>query len=86
MSCTLFKLAVMMISRTAHISLSAQRVVGPPYSPLWMIVAVRLVSVTDVKCTEVLSDKRCTDDSVPSLLSSLDLFTEYSWCITANLF
>jgi len=52
MSCMLFKLAVMMISRT-----------------LWMIVAVRLVSVTEVKC----------------ILSSLDLLTECSWCIAENL-
>jgi hypothetical protein len=86
MSCMLFKLAVMMISRTVHVSsLARQHVAGPPHPPLWMIVAVRLVSVTEVKCTGRLSDKRRLDDSVTSLLSSLDLLTECSWCIAENL-
>jgi len=49
------------------------------------MVAVRLVSVTEVKCTGYMLDGIGTVRIESLLLSSLSLFAENSWCIEPNL-
>lgn len=58
MSCMLLKLAVMMISRTAHLVVNKTICRWSTRSPLLMIVEVRLVSVTEVKWTGTQLDRR----------------------------
>ena len=50
-----------------------------------MMVAVRLVSVTEVKCTGYTLDGTRVVSIESLLLSSLSLFAENSWCTEPNL-